>query len=129
MPLGRDARRPPVVPRAETARDDPRTATVPRRPTFSHSDQESCLRQRAAALGLEPVLLTGDNRAVAEQIAAEVGEVVFEGDRFVYEVTAPVLGGASLRLFDLDPLEHPRHRAGETVTVGWKHRDLMLFPE
>ena len=82
-----------------------------------------------AAIRAERVRLAGVGQDLETEIAAEVGEVVFEGDRFVYEVTAPVLGGASLRLFDLDPLEHPRHRAGETVTVGWKHRDLMLFPE
>ncbi len=60
---------------------------------------------------------------------ARVEEVVFEGDRFVYGVAVPALGGASLRLFDLDPLEHARHRVGEAVAVGWRGRDLMLFPD
>jgi putative spermidine/putrescine transport system ATP-binding protein len=68
-------------------------------------------------------------RLVAEGFPAQVEEVVFEGDRFVYGVTVPALGGAALRLFDLDPLGHPRHAPGEAVAVGWRDRDLMLFPD
>jgi putative spermidine/putrescine transport system ATP-binding protein len=58
---------------------------------------------------------------------AEVLDVVFEGDRSVYEVRVPALAGAVLRLFDLDPQGHPRHRAGEALTVGWSARDLLVF--
>ncbi|HEX6010198.1 MAG TPA: TOBE domain-containing protein, partial [Geminicoccaceae bacterium] len=62
-----------------------------------------------------------------QRFAAEIADVVFEGDRTVYEVRVPMLGRAVLRLFELDPLDHPRHRAGDTLTIGWSARDLLVF--
>jgi putative spermidine/putrescine transport system ATP-binding protein len=85
-------------------------------------------RKAEAAVRAERVRLL-DGAALADaRLAAEVSEVVFEGDRYVYEVRAPALGGLPLRLFDLDPLGHARHAVGERVEVGWLARDLMVFP-
>jgi putative spermidine/putrescine transport system ATP-binding protein len=81
-----------------------------------------------AAVRAERVRLAGGDAALDVRLPAEVSEVVFEGDRFVYEVRAPALGGPTLRLFDLDPLGHARHRVGDRVEVGWMARDLMVFP-
>ena len=61
------------------------------------------------------------------RLVAQVSEVVFEGDRFVYEVRAAALGDAALRLFDLDPLDHARIAAGAVVSIGWSDRDAMVF--
>ena len=58
---------------------------------------------------------------------AEILDVVFEGDRLVYEVRVPALAGVVLRLFDLDPQGHGRQRAGDTLTIGWSVRDLFVF--
>ena len=60
----------------------------------------------------ERVRLLGSGDASDARFEARVTEVVFEGDRFVYEVRVPALGGAALRLFDLDPLGHARHEPG-----------------
>ena len=62
-----------------------------------------------------------------QRVTAEVADVVFEGDRLVYEVRVPAFGGASLRLFDLAPLDHPRHAPGSTVSVGWSPGDVYVF--
>jgi putative spermidine/putrescine transport system ATP-binding protein len=62
-----------------------------------------------------------------QRFAAEIADVVFEGDRTVYEVRVPTLGCAVLRLFELDPPDHPRHRPGEALTIGWSARDLLVF--
>jgi putative spermidine/putrescine transport system ATP-binding protein len=61
------------------------------------------------------------------RFAAQVLDVVFEGDRLVYEVRVPALADGVLRLFDLDPRGHVGHRAGETLTIGWSARDLLVF--
>ena len=61
-----------------------------------------------------------------QRFAAEIADVVFEGDRPSTR-RVPTLGRAVLRLFELDPLDHPRHRAGDTLTIGWSARDLLVF--
>ncbi|MFO1048176.1 MAG: ABC transporter ATP-binding protein [Geminicoccaceae bacterium] len=62
-----------------------------------------------------------------QRVTAQVADVVFEGDRLVYEVRVPTFGGASLRLFDLAPLDHPRRAPGSTVSVGWSPGDVYVF--
>jgi putative spermidine/putrescine transport system ATP-binding protein len=62
-----------------------------------------------------------------QRVDARVADVVFEGDRLVYEVRVPAFGGASLRLFDLAPLDHPRHAPGAMVSVGWSPGDAYVF--
>jgi putative spermidine/putrescine transport system ATP-binding protein len=61
------------------------------------------------------------------RFAAEIRDVVFEGDRLVYEVAVPSLAGSVLRLFDLDPQRHVHRSVGETLTIGWSVRDLFVF--
>jgi putative spermidine/putrescine transport system ATP-binding protein len=55
---------------------------------------------------------------------AVVREVIFEGDRLVYGLHVPALGGALL-VFD-----HARTMAapGATVLLSWRPEDLMIFP-
>ncbi len=92
---------------------------------------EAVGRTADAALRAEQVLIGEAGQAIAHAdmlVPATVTEVIFEGDRVVYAVDAPTLGGASLRIFDHDPLHHKTRRIGETVTIGWKRRDLMVFP-
>jgi putative spermidine/putrescine transport system ATP-binding protein len=85
-------------------------------------------RRVEAAVRAERVRLLGPDGGADVRLAAEVTEVVFEGDRFVHEVRVAALGGRLLHLFDLDPLGHPRHEVGDKVTVGWMARDLLVFP-
>ena len=42
-------------------------------------------------------------------------------------ILVPAFGGASLRLFDLAPLDHPRRAPGSTVSVGWSPGDVYVF--
>ncbi|MCB9948173.1 MAG: ABC transporter ATP-binding protein [Rhodospirillaceae bacterium] len=84
-----------------------------------------------AALRAEQVLLGEAGQPIAHAdmvVPATVTEVIFEGDRVVYAVHAAGLGGALLRIFDHDPLHHKTRRIGEDVAIGWKRRDLMVFP-
>ncbi len=75
------------------------------------------------AIRAERIALGGGD----QRVEAQVADVVFEGDRLVYEVRVPAFGGASLRLFDLAPLDHPRHAPGSAVSVGWSPRDVHVF--
>ena len=56
-----------------------------------------------------------------------VTDVIFEGDRLVYEVTCEALEGARLRVFDHDPLLHEAFDKGATVWLGWNAPDLLIF--
>jgi putative spermidine/putrescine transport system ATP-binding protein len=62
-------------------------------------------------------------------VAARVEDVIFEGDRVIYETAAPALGGARLRVIDHDPEGHAPHPRGAEVWLGWRRRDLILFAE
>lgn len=65
--------------------------------------------------------------ALDDRFAARVDDVIFEGERVLYEVTVPDLGGTKLRVIDHDPETHAVHARGDMVAVGWNARDLILF--
>jgi hypothetical protein len=64
----------------------------------------------------------------APVLEAEVREVIFEGDRLVYGLHVPALGGARLLVFDHDRGTREMAAAGEQVGVTWQPADLMIFP-
>jgi putative spermidine/putrescine transport system ATP-binding protein len=57
-----------------------------------------------------------------------VHEQIFEGDRMVYQVQCPSLGSAPIFVFDHDPTHHVLHRPGDTVTLSWNEKDLLVYP-
>ncbi len=82
-----------------------------------------------AALRAEKLRLVGPGDAGPIRFPATVTEVVFEGDRILYEVEVEALGQARLQLFDHDPEGHGRHGPGDAVTVGWSPAHLLLFAD
>jgi putative spermidine/putrescine transport system ATP-binding protein len=56
-----------------------------------------------------------------------VTDVIFEGERLLYEVSVPSLGGAMLRIYHHDPDEFALVDRGAQVEVGWNARDLLIF--
>ncbi len=82
-----------------------------------------------AALRAEKLRLLAPGAAAPTQFPATVTEVVFEGDRILYEVEVEALGKARLRLFDHDPEGHGRHATGDVVTIGWSPAHLLLFAD
>ncbi|MEW9804503.1 ABC transporter ATP-binding protein [Mesorhizobium marinum] len=56
-----------------------------------------------------------------------VADVIFEGDRVVYEVQAPLPVDGLLRIFDRDPASHNQLDAGAAVFVGWNGVDMHVF--
>jgi putative spermidine/putrescine transport system ATP-binding protein len=82
------------------------------------------------ALRAEHVRITPSGAHVEAdvQLAAIVQQVVFEGDRTLYEVGVAELGGAVLRVIDRSPEAHLRLAPGTPVRIGWRARDLIPFP-
>ena len=56
-----------------------------------------------------------------------VADVIFEGDRVVYEIAAPAAGEAVLRVFDHDPAGHNQFEPGSSVQLGWNESDVLVF--
>ncbi|HET7715421.1 MAG TPA: ABC transporter ATP-binding protein, partial [Bauldia sp.] len=83
-----------------------------------------------AALRAEQIRIAASAEALAgleTVVPGDVSDVIFEGERVVYEVRLPPLGGVTLRVFDHDPAEHAGFAAGARVFLGWNPRDLLVF--
>jgi putative spermidine/putrescine transport system ATP-binding protein len=76
------------------------------------------IRIAADADGLGPV---------ETMVEGVVRDAIFEGERIVYEIGAPHLGAAPLRVFDHDPASHLQFAIGEAVRLGWNARDVHVF--
>ncbi|MCO5731489.1 ABC transporter ATP-binding protein [Rhizobium sp. SSA_523] len=60
-------------------------------------------------------------------VTGQVEDCIFEGERVVYAVRVPALGGALMRVFDHDPESHLQFSPGDGVLLGWNARDLHVF--
>jgi len=58
-----------------------------------------------------------------------IDQPIFEGDRMVYQVRCPDLGGAVIFIFDHDPARHQLHRKDAPVRIGWNASDLLVYPK
>lgn len=56
-----------------------------------------------------------------------VADVIFEGERLLYEISVPGLSNEPVRIFHHDQGELATHELGESVFIGWKSRDLHVF--
>jgi putative spermidine/putrescine transport system ATP-binding protein len=56
-----------------------------------------------------------------------VADVIFEGDRVVYEIAAPAAGETVLCVFDHDPAGHNQFEPGSSVQLGWNESDVLVF--
>ncbi len=93
----------------------------------------------AAAVG---AVVTGTLRAERIRMAANaaglgaldtirtgiVRDIIFEGERIVYEIAPDMAGVETLRLFDHDPGAHDAFAIGDHVTLGWNADDVLVFP-
>jgi putative spermidine/putrescine transport system ATP-binding protein len=85
----------------------------------------------ACALRAEQIRIGADREALTSLdtvLAGNVQDVIFEGERVVYEVRPHGFDGVTLRVFDHDPAHHAEHAAGSAVFVGWNARDLLVYP-
>nr|WP_306266143.1 ABC transporter ATP-binding protein [Pararhizobium sp. IMCC3301] len=56
-----------------------------------------------------------------------IADVIFEGERLLYEVFVPELGSQPVRIFHHDQNDFATHELGVTVHIGWATRDLHVF--
>ena len=84
----------------------------------------------AGAIRAEQVRIAPrDNRleGLSTTVEGEVVDFIFEGERVVYEIRIPELGGTLMRVFDHDPESHLQFGPGAEVRVGWNDRDMHVF--
>jgi len=85
-----------------------------------------------AAIRAEHIRVAGGQAALGPArtvLAGTVRDVIFEGERLVYEVAPEGLDGAVLRVFDQGAEERPPFAPGAPVLLGWSPRDLLVFTE
>ena len=85
----------------------------------------------AAALRAEQIRIWSTGREAGRfdtVLPGTVRDVIFEGERVVYEVEPAGLPGTALRVFDHDPTHLGQHEAGAAVFLGWNARDLIIYP-
>lgn len=56
-----------------------------------------------------------------------VADVIFEGERLLYEISVPALSAEPIRIFHHDQNDFATHELGQAVLIGWKSRDLHVF--
>ncbi len=61
-------------------------------------------------------------------VSGIVKQRIFEGDRILYAIEVEKMGGATLNLFDHDPISHMEYPENQRVNIGWNARDLFAFP-
>jgi len=84
----------------------------------------------SGAIRAEQIRIAGVGAALSgldTVLAGHVADSIFEGERVVYEIAVPSLDGLVLRVFDHDPAGHSQYAIGETVSVGWNARDMLVF--
>ena len=56
-----------------------------------------------------------------------VTDVIFEGERLIYELSVPELGKDPIQIYHHDKNDFATHELGRTVHIGWTNRDLHIF--
>ncbi|QBY01433.1 ABC transporter ATP-binding protein [Rhodophyticola sp. CCM32] len=56
-----------------------------------------------------------------------VTDVIFEGERLLYELSVPALGTDPVRIYHHDQNNFATHELGRPVHIGWESRDLHVF--
>ncbi|WP_274630170.1 ABC transporter ATP-binding protein [Arvimicrobium flavum] len=97
------------------------------------ADESDAVREGAAAFGAiraEQIRIAADPGALAgleTTLPGVVSDVIFEGDRIVYEIDVPLQHDPMLRVFDHDPARHNQFEPGAPVHLGWNARDVLVF--
>ncbi|MDT8853595.1 ABC transporter ATP-binding protein [Paracoccaceae bacterium Fryx2] len=61
-------------------------------------------------------------------LAGRVRDVIFEGERQLYEVALPALGDQVVQIYHHDAVHFGLIGPGQTVAIGWNRADMILFP-
>jgi putative spermidine/putrescine transport system ATP-binding protein len=86
--------------------------------------------EAAGAIRAEQIRIAADEGRLSDLatvLAGKVADAIFEGERIVYEIAVPALGGDIVRVFDHDPVGHTQYEIGAKVFIGWNARDVFVF--
>ncbi len=84
------------------------------------------------ALRAEQIRIASKDQSLDDMDADFQGtvlDVIFEGERLLYEVAVPELSAGTIRIFHHDQDDFATLEQGAAVHIGWKTRDLHIFPE
>lgn len=82
------------------------------------------------AVRAEQIRISGKNSDMAVldcNFRGTVKDVIFEGERLIYELSVPELGEEPIRIYHHDQNDFATHELGSTVHIGWTNRDLHIF--
>jgi putative spermidine/putrescine transport system ATP-binding protein len=65
--------------------------------------------------------------ALENRFEARVLDVIFEGERLLYEASVPALGDHLLRIYHHDPAGAPSLAPGTLFAIGWNASDMPIF--
>lgn len=81
------------------------------------------LRAEQIRLSSDPAQLKG----LDFDFEGRICDVIFEGERQIYEVAVPQLCDTPLRIFHHDQNEFATHHVGERVFLGWNTSDMHVY--
>lgn len=96
----------------------------------SSSDASVLGSQARCAVRAEQIRIAAEPDALGKldvTFQGVVKDVIFEGERLLYELSVPELGDEPVRIFHHDQNDFATHDVGETVHIGWMNRDLHIF--
>ena len=83
-----------------------------------------------AAIRAEQIRLfrgKSENRECEAYFEGRVTDVIFEGERILYELSVAALSDALIRIIHHDQQDFSTFEVGEMVFVGWQSRDMHVF--
>lgn len=63
------------------------------------------------------------------QFQGTISDVIFEGERQIYEVSVPELSDNPIRIFHHDQDDFATHDVGALIHLGWTKRDMHIYAE
>lgn len=71
----------------------------------------------------------GDLQSLDFQFQGTISDVIFEGERQIYEVDVPELSNTPIRIFHHDQDDFATHDVGTLIHLGWTKRDMHIYLE
>ncbi|GAB5510743.1 MAG: ABC transporter ATP-binding protein [Hyphomicrobiales bacterium] len=84
------------------------------------------------ALRAEQIRIASQERDLQKldfQFQGTISDVIFEGERQIYEVDVPELSNTPIRIFHHDQDDFATHDVGTLIHLGWTKRDMHIYLE
>lgn len=84
------------------------------------------------ALRAEQIRIAGrelDLQGLDFHFQGTISDVIFEGERQIYEVDVPELSNTPIRIFHHDQDDFAQHDVGTLIHLGWTKRDMHIYAE